>query len=180
MGDGFHELLRRYLDSGVSPTHAGEKPHLVITVTDANLINGTGYATLLHTGTPMSVRTAERLACDAKINLWGALDGQPALTDGARLFTGKTRRLLELRDGGCAFPSCDRPPSWCDGHHVLAWLRGGPTTVGNGVLLCGYHHRLIHQGAWTVRIADDGMPEFVPPDWIDPQRSPLRNNRMRA
>jgi hypothetical protein len=180
MGDGFHELLRRYLDSGASPTHAGEKPHLVITVTDANLINGTGYATLLHTGTPMSVHTAERLACDAKISLRGAVDGQPALTDGTRLFTGKIRRLLELRDGGCAFPSCDRPPSWCDGHHVLAWLRGGPTSVGNGVLLCGYHHRLIHQGAWTVRMADDGMPEFVPPDWTDPKRNPLRNNRMRV
>ncbi|MEQ7008807.1 DUF222 domain-containing protein [Actinopolymorpha sp. B17G11] len=39
MGDGFHELLRRYLGSRQSPTHAGEKPHLVITVTDANLIN---------------------------------------------------------------------------------------------------------------------------------------------
>ncbi|MGH3490580.1 MAG: HNH endonuclease [Actinopolymorphaceae bacterium] len=68
----------------------------------------------------------------------------------------QTRRLLELRDQGCAFPGCDRPPSWCDGHHTRSWLQGGPTTPGNGVLLCGYHHRLIHRGEWTVRIADDG------------------------
>jgi hypothetical protein len=180
LGDGLHEMLRRYLNSGESPTHAGEKPHLVITITDTNLINGTGYASLLHTGTPISARTAQRLACDAKISVWGSINGEEALTDGARLFVGKTRRLLELRDKGCAFPGCDRPPAWCDGHHVIAWLKGGRTTVGNGVLLCSYHHRLIHQAAWQVRIADDGIPEFIPPDWIDKQRQPLRNNRLRT
>ncbi|MEQ4204277.1 DUF222 domain-containing protein [Actinopolymorpha sp. B9G3] len=180
LGDGFHELLRRYLDSGESPTHAGEKPHLVITITDTNLADGTGHATLLRTGTPISARTAQRMACDAKVSYWGIVNGQQALTDGTRLFVGRTRRLLELRDRGCAFPGCDRPPSWCDGHHIIAWLQGGPTTVDNGVLLCGHHHRLVHQGAWHVRLADDGRPEFIPPEWIDKTRQPQRNNRLRT
>ena len=62
-------------------------------------------------------------------------------------------------------------PAWTQAHHIVAWSRGGPTTVDNGVLLCGHHHRLIHQGHWTVTIADDGQPEFTPPDWIDPHRN---------
>jgi hypothetical protein len=94
-----------------------------------------------------------------------------------RLFQKKLRRLLEHRDGGCAFPGCDRPPAWCHAHHIVPWSKGGPTTLGNGVLLCGYHHRLVHQGQWTVRLARDGLPEFVPPKWIDAQRTPIRNHR---
>ncbi|MEQ7010320.1 DUF222 domain-containing protein [Actinopolymorpha sp. B17G11] len=114
------------LNSGESPSHAGEKPHLVIRIDSNDLANGTGYATLLRTGTPISARTAQRMACDAKISVRGTINGEEALTDGTRLFVGKTRRLLELRDRGCAFPGCDRPPSWCEGHHVIAWLKGGP------------------------------------------------------
>ncbi|MEQ7004740.1 DUF222 domain-containing protein [Actinopolymorpha sp. B17G11] len=180
LGDGLHELLRRYLNSGASPSHAGEKPHLVIRIDVDNLAGGTGYGTLLRTGTPISAHTTGLLACDAKVSFWGTVNGEQALTDGTRLFTGKTRRLLELRDQGCAFPGCDRPPSWCEGHHVTSWLKGGPTTVGNGVLLCGHHHRLIHQGAWQVRIADNGLPEFTPPDWISKTREPIRNTRLRT
>ncbi|MFF5054073.1 HNH endonuclease signature motif containing protein [Micromonospora sp. NPDC000663] len=80
-----------------------------------------------------------------------------------------------LRDGGCAFPGCDRPSRWCDGHHVRHWADGGVTALGNAVLLCGHHHRRIHQGDWTVRIAPDGQPEFLPPGWLDPLRTPRRN-----
>ncbi|MEQ4207856.1 DUF222 domain-containing protein [Actinopolymorpha sp. B17G11] len=180
LGDGLVELLRRYLNSGESPTHAGEKPHLVITIDGDDLAAGTGYATLLRTGTTVSARTAQQAACDAKISLWGTINGEPAITDSIRLFIGKTRRLLELRDRGCAFPGCTRPPSWCEAHHTIAWLQGGPTTVDNGVLLCGYHHRLIHQGTWTVHMAADGQPEFTPPEWISKTRKPLRNTRLRT
>jgi hypothetical protein len=60
-------------------------------------------------------------------------------------------------------PGCDRPPQWCQCHHILHWADCGPTTLGNGVLLCGHHHRLVHTSGWTVRIAADGLPEFTPP-----------------
>ena len=180
LGDGFAEMLRRYLNSGESPTQGGEKPHLVISIGWDDLTNRTGHGLLLRTGAPVSARTAEEFACDASVS-WhtGPPDANPVLVDGPRLFVGKTRRLLELRDRGCAFPGCDRPPSWCHGHHIQAWIDGGPTTVANGVLLCGTHHRLIHQGAWRVRIAADGLPEFIPPEWIGPNRNPLRNHRIR-
>ena len=188
LGDGFAELLRRYLNAGASPTQGGEKPHLVITIDHDRLLNGTGTGTLLHTGTAISARTAHLLACDATVSYYvnrtgnTGTDGGAAawLSDPVRLFTGKTRRLLELRDRGCAFPGCDRPPAWTQGHHIIAWSKGGQTTVDNGVLLCGHHHRLIHQGHWTITITDDGQPEFTPPDWIDPRRQPLRNHPLRT
>ena len=65
-----------------------------------------------------------------------------------RLVTGPLRRALVLRDRGCAFPGCDRPPRWCDAHHIHHWADGGSTSLTNAVLLCGHHHRHVHQ--WRV------------------------------
>ena len=76
---------------------------------------------------------------------------------------------------GCAFPGCQRGAAWSQVHHIVHWADGGPTSLDNAVLLCGAHHRLIHQGQWTVRLGGDRRPEFTPPDWIDPDRKPLRN-----
>jgi len=84
-------------------------------------------------------------------------------------------RANTLRDRGCTFPGCDRPASWSDCHHVRHWADGGPTSDHNGVLLCPHHHREIHHGHWDIRFADDGIPEFLPPPWIDPNRTPRRN-----
>jgi hypothetical protein len=107
-------------------------------------------------------------------------DGQVLdLGKSRRLFTGPLRRALVIRDGGCAFPGCDRPPRWCDGHHMQAASLGGPTSVDNGVLLCGFHHRLIHQGEWEVRLGRDRLPEFIPPAYLDPLRPPQRNTYHR-
>ena len=84
------------------------------------------------------------------------------------------RRAMVTRDRGCAFPGCDRPPAWCDGHHIQHWADGGPTALANLVLLCGHHHRTIHHHGWQARI-DQGLPEFIPPPWIDPGQTPRRN-----
>ncbi|HET8661514.1 MAG TPA: HNH endonuclease signature motif containing protein, partial [Micromonosporaceae bacterium] len=86
------------------------------------------------------------------------------------------RRALVLRDGGCAFPACDRPAKWCQGHHLKSWADGGQTCLSNIVLACSYHHRLLHHGDWTVHIAPDGRPELTPPAWVDPAQRPRRNH----
>ncbi len=65
-----------------------------------------------------------------------------------RLFTSRQRIALGVRDGGCRFPGCEKPPSWCEAHHVDQWARDkGRTDVRNGILLCRYHHMLMHGGA---------------------------------
>ncbi len=95
----------------------------------------------------------------------------------ARLIRGSLRRALVVRDGGCAFPSCDRPPQWCDAHHIVFWSEGGESSLANSVLVCGFHHRLLHMEQWQVVMAADGHPDFVPPPWIDPRRQARRQRR---
>jgi hypothetical protein len=73
------------------------------------------------------------------------------------------RRAVGLRDGGCAFPGCGRPPSWCDIHHCEPWESGGPTALDNAALLCRRHHAFIHANGRSVRIARArGRPEGPP------------------
>jgi hypothetical protein len=129
----------------------------------------------------ISPTQAWRLACDAKI-LPAVLGGDGAVLDlgrTRRLFDGPLRRALVLRDGGCAFPQCDRPPRWCHAHHLTHWVDGGATCLDNAVLLCGAHHRVIHRGEWTVRLGPDRLPEFIPPAHTDPEQRPRRNTFHR-
>jgi hypothetical protein len=176
--DALVEVCRLVLAGGELPDNGGDRPQVVVTVAFDPLRHAFGTG-MLDTGDRLSADTARRLACDARI-LPAVLDGagQPLdLGRERRLFTGPLRRALVLRDGGCAFPGCDRPPRWCDGHHVIHWADGGPTSLGNAVLLCGHHHRLIHdpRAGWNVHITADARPTFIPPAWLDPRRLPRRN-----
>ncbi|MBQ1020719.1 DUF222 domain-containing protein [Micromonospora sp. D93] len=174
--DALGEVCRLALRTGQLPDNGGDRPQLVVTVSLDELVNGV-RAGALETGTRLTPGAVRRLACDAGV-LPVVLDGNSQVLDVGRqrrLFTGPLRRALVLRDGGCAFPGCDRPPRWCDGHHLRHWADGGVTALGNAVLLCGYHHRFIHRSDWTVRIAADGRPDFLPPSWLDPLRTPRRS-----
>jgi hypothetical protein len=132
-------------------------------------------------GGPVSTGTARRLACDAAVTAV-VLDQHGVPLRVGRAERGVTAGIwtaLVARDRGCAFPACTRPPEWCHAHHIKHWADGGPTDLENLVLLCGYHHRIVHHGGWDVRIAADGHPEFLPPAWIEPARTPRRNIRPR-
>jgi len=139
--------------------------------------------TELDTGERVSATAVRLLCCDAMLlpAVLGTAGQVLDLGRERRLFSGPIRRALMLRDGGCAFPACDRPARWCQGHHVVGWQDGGGTCLSNAVLLCGFHHRLIHQPAgWTVYIDPaDGLPTFIPPPWVDPQQRPRRNRYHR-
>jgi 5-methylcytosine-specific restriction endonuclease McrA len=62
-----------------------------------------------------------------------------------RLFTGATRRAIELRDRECTHPYCDQRLEDCEVDHIVPYAAGGPTTQENGRLLCGFHNRLRSQ-----------------------------------
>ncbi len=174
--DALDELCRRELESGELPRRGDEKPQIVVTMTLDKLRQTVGSGRL-DTGHRLSPETVRKLACDAQVvpAVLGS-DGQPLdLGRSSRTFTPAQRKALGLRDGGCAFPGCDRPPAWCEGHHVRYWIDGGRTDLDNGVLLCCYHHTTIHHGDWVIRMAADGRPDFIPPPWIDVARKPLRN-----
>jgi hypothetical protein len=129
---------------------------------------------LLIDDTPASIAAARRLACDAQVI--------PAVlgSRGEPLDVGRAAyavplalwRALLLRDRGCAHPGCLRRASRCHAHHIHHWIDGGETCLANTVLLCRYHHVLVHEGDWQITMID-GRPWFIPPRWIDPHQQPV-------
>jgi hypothetical protein len=80
-----------------------------------------------------------------------------------RVVSPAQRIALVVRDGGCVFPDCDRPPGWCEAHHLVHWLDGGPTDLPNLALLCRAHHRAVHEGGWRLQRDPDGRFAATPP-----------------
>jgi hypothetical protein len=198
--DALVQAARLLLDAGALPTQGGQRPHLTVTITlddlrtntntdsdtDADTAGGTtgdtdadtaGGTADLDTGAgTITAAAARRIACDAHTIPVVLGSRSEPLDVGRASYTvpQPMRRALIARDRGCAFPGCDRPPGWCDAHHIIHWADGGPTALTNLALLCDVHHQLIHAQEWHIRIAD-GHPEFVPPRWLDPHQTPLRN-----
>ncbi|MDX3187109.1 DUF222 domain-containing protein [Streptomyces sp. MN03-5084-2B] len=176
-GDAFSDAVDLALNSPDLPMQAGERAHVMVAVSLEDLKSGVGAATLGDTGT-ISAAEARVHACDAMV-IPAVLGGKSEplnLGRLRRLISAGLRRALFLRDRGCAFPGCHRPPRHCQGHHIRHWAEGGPTDLSNLVLMCAHHHRLLHRSGWEVRIATDGLPEFLPPTFIDRRRRPRRNN----
>ncbi|MCD7049858.1 HNH endonuclease [Rhodococcus sp. BH2-1] len=189
--DAFSEILRRYLDSGDAPTEGGERPHLSLHVNAADLARSEAahewtptddgsdlfgdkdIARLPHMG-PLSIATARRIACDCHLTPIVMDDGVPLnLGRTSRTVSKKQRRALIARDHGCVFPGCGTPPAHCEGHHIKHWADGGPTDLDNLVLLCRYHHTLLHHSHWDVKIGADRHPWFTPPSTVDPYKKPI-------
>jgi len=101
---------------------------------------------------PIARSQLRRLLCDAGITRIVTAGASQVLDVGreTRVWPVPTRKAIAARDRGCRFPTCDRPAAWCDVHHVHWWDNGGPTNVTNGVLLCGFHHHLVHDDRWTL------------------------------
>jgi hypothetical protein len=158
---------------------SGAPAQVVITMTADQVTTGQGLAETSF-GHLLSVTEALKLADEAAINLL-VRDAR-----GAVLSHGRTKRIatrsqtlaLIARDGGCSFPGCDKPPEWCQRHHITAWADGGTTDLNNLTLVCGYHHREFERAGWNCEMVD-GRPHWIPPAWIDPTRTPRRNRTIR-
>jgi hypothetical protein len=151
----------------------------------------------LANGTPVARSTIERLLCTCRLTAIAtklALDGTieiTGITDLIRDATPKQRKALKKRDGGCTFTGCSAPFEWCDAHHLWQHDLDGPTLLDNLLLLCKFHHHLVHEGGWhlwrdhrdgrlhlrkpdgtPVPIAQHGhkVPDEIPPDQPPPPR----------
>jgi Domain of unknown function (DUF222) len=174
--DALIDVCQLALRTGRLPATGGQPPQLNVTVDLEALRRGIAIGQL-DTGALLTPAATRRIGCDAAII--------PALLDGAgvpidvgrtrRTYTGAARTAILLRDGGCAFPGCDRSPRWTDIHDVISWSDGGATDRDNGVALCRHHHQLIHHSGWTIRLGPDRRPDFIPPIHIDPHQTPRRN-----
>jgi hypothetical protein len=157
-------LCRRYLDRG--DTQVGrESPHLTVLVDLETLRGETGDTCELERTGPIPGETARRLACDAKVSRVITRGRSQPLDVGraVRTVTPAQRKALALRDRSCRFPGCDRPPTWCDAHHIKHWLDQSRTNLDNLILLCRRHHTLIHEHGFRIT-GTATHPTFHRPD----------------
>jgi Domain of unknown function (DUF222)/HNH endonuclease len=217
--DALHEERRADADSekSVSGNGSAEPPasppnptnaEALIALSEAALARpptglpgGERYQVLLHIdasgadppsiqdGPSIAHETARRLGCDASLVSVFERDGEP-LSVGRRTRTIPTaiRRALLARDGRCQFPGCERA-RFVDAHHIHHWSQGGETSLANLVLLCRYHHRLVHEGGFSVSRAGKDVcfatpaGEIIPASPGPPRASPrelISNNRGRG
>jgi hypothetical protein len=129
----------------------GAAQSVVVVHTDVAVLSGEGGVTEAESGITLAAETARRLTCDAVVE-WVVQAGSVPIGIGrrSRSVPAWLRRQVAHRDGGCRFPGCGRT-RWADAHHIEHWGHGGPTDLDNLVLLCGAHHRLVHEGGWTIR-----------------------------
>jgi hypothetical protein len=117
----------------------------------------------LEDGTRVSAETSRRLACDASVVRVVHREDGSILDLGrkTRTISPALRRALDVRDQGCRFPGCGR--RFTDAHHVRHWADGGSTSLENCLLLCRFHHRLVHEEGWRIEWWGTGKPMFTSP-----------------
>jgi Domain of unknown function (DUF222)/HNH endonuclease len=108
--------------------------------------------------------TARRLACDGRIQIVAEDREGHALRLGrlTRVPSAPMLRQLRHRDRECRFPGCGKR-RFTNAHHVRWWSRGGGTDLDNLLLLCSFHHRLVHEGGWTIDLDAHSNVEWYRP-----------------
>jgi hypothetical protein len=117
---------------------------------------------------------ASRLCCDAIVQtvLHGEGGHTVGLGRGSRNVSEWLYRQLRLRDGGCTFPGCHHK-RYVHAHHIWWWEWGGPTELDNLVLVCNFHHKLVHEGGWRVELGRQAGVVH----WFKPGNVPYEPNR---
>lgn len=183
------ELARAFLDPDPERRSAAGR-HQVVVHVDADVLAADTAAGVAHLegGPALSPEQAARIACDASLVVM-LRRGREVLDVGraTRAIPPAINRALWARDGGCRFPGChEHRRSRVQGHHIRYWSRGGRTALVNLVLLCRYHHRLIHEQRFAVGLDTGGELVFgnprghriepggaaLGPAWTDPPTTP--------
>lgn len=151
--EGWLADVRRTSPSGITA-------ELVVHV-DSETLSGAdpGGRCHIEDGPAVSTAVARRIACDGSVVIVREREGIPVeIGESRRTVTGRTRRLLQLRDRGCRYPGCTVPASGTEGHHVIHREDHGRTRLTNLVSLCRFHHHRHHEGAFEIVSVRDGSP----------------------
>ena len=191
--DGLLAMVNHHTQQALAPVHGGDRPRISIVMSYDKLEkaahdNGLLTGALAGTGDPVPAGQLRQLLCDADLLPVVLGSGSHVLDVGRaqRFVTDAQRMALEVRDGGCAFPGCDKPPQACHAHHILPWWMGGSTALSNLVLMCPHHHGIVEPGhdptadRWQVQLGPDGTPEVIPPRRVDPHQRPRRHVRYQT
>ncbi len=120
-------------------------------------------------GTLLHPQTIRRLACDGGlVTILEDPKGEP-LNAGrkTRAIPPSTRRALVSRDRHCQFPGCSQD-KYVEGHHIVHWANGGKTKLDNLVLLCGRHHRAVHELGYQIRRVNHGPEKASSIEFVKP------------
>jgi hypothetical protein len=163
--DAVGDICRFFLEHQHTCRAGHHRPHInvVLDIERYLALSAAGAATI--DGTGLDRATVERLLCDAALHRV-LTQGRSAILDygtATRTIPAPLYNALVIRDRHCRFRGCDRPPAWCEGHHVRPWLLGGPTEILNLVLLCSRHHHLLHQPGWHAKLLPDATLEVTDP-----------------
>ncbi|HEX2031693.1 MAG TPA: DUF222 domain-containing protein [Actinomycetota bacterium] len=149
MADAFVELV-----TGSADRQPG--PATLVVHADVDAVTGQEsregpWLTETEDGYRLTAEAVRRLACDAVLEWVLEERGRPVgIGRRGRAVPGHLLRAVRHRDGAsCRFPGCERR-KWLNAHHLVHWADGGPTTLDNLLLLCWYHHRLIHERGWGI------------------------------
>jgi hypothetical protein len=183
MADGFVQIFHNGItaDPGVVPGAGRAAVRVIVPerVLADRVRNGpeakpTGSALLEETMSAISFGKLQEYLCEGG-TISVTLDAIGQVVDEGReqrLFTKAQRTALGVRDGGCRYPGCNKPPSWCEAHHIHYWARDhGTTDIANGILLCRYHHMLTHTQGWEIIRDESGDYWLTPPQHHDPKQA---------
>ncbi|WP_419998553.1 DUF222 domain-containing protein [Streptomyces boninensis] len=166
------DLARLALATGELPASGGIRPQVIVRITQDTLTSTGEAPGETERGTLIPAHTARAYACDANIRRL-ITDPDGAVLDlgrAQRVVTHHQRQAVIERDRGCIFPGCDRPPRWCEVHHITEWQHGGTTDLPNLALLCTTHHHDVHRYRWHITPTNNGgtRPHIQPPEHAPP------------
>lgn len=178
MSSGDHTLVKVLVPAEVVERDGATRPGAVGSGAAGSGAAGSGsaaqgFGVIESTGTTVAGGTAEAALCDAR---WQEVTidecGNPLdVGRTRRLFDRRQREALAVRDGGCTWPECLQPPAFAEAHHIEQWKRDrGRTDLDNGILLCKFHHLLLHNNHWEIHRDAEGRYWLTPPNAVDPNR----------
>jgi hypothetical protein len=165
--DAFTELLRQAATLRTDVLLGKGAPAVRVLVQATDLIAGTGHGVIEGSGESVSIGTVQALTCNqgTQTALVDSLGDVLDLGREQRLYSRHQRIALAIRDGGCIWTGCERPPSWCEAHHIDHYARDhGRTDLQRGVLLCKHHHLKLHNEGWQIRRRHGRYWLHPPPD----------------
>jgi len=172
--DTLVDICRFFLDHQHGKPGGRHRPHLNVVVGIEDLQAGRGGRVV--DGPGLDGPSISRLLCDSALHRV-VMAGRSAILDygtATRTIPAPLWSALVIRDEHCRFPGCDRPSTWCEGHHVVWVTQGGTTDLANLVLVCSRHHHVLHQPGWQAKLRPDGTFEATDPRGMVRATSPPR------
>ena len=157
--DAFVSVCEHVLAGGTPDLTKSPATRQVVVHVDVGVLTGetSDGRCFVEGGSALSAAAARRLGCDAEVVGVVERNGLPIdVGRQQRIVPERLRLALHVRDRFCRFPGCSVPARRTQAHHYEHWAMGGETKLGNLLLLCGFHHRRNHEGAFRISKTIDG------------------------